>query len=139
MLNTHDKAGFNFHNLLVWDKRSATPNRWYMKNLEYIGFFYKQRTFSINDPSSMQLVSMYQVDQTNHPTEKPVQLLQHYIKNSSHPGETVFDPFAGSGSTGVAALQSGRKFIGIEIDEEWFDIALKRLQDAEKHIQHDLI
>ena len=146
LLNSHDQAGFGFHNLLVWDKRTATANRWYMKNLEYIGFFYKDFTFQINDCSSKQLISLYQDDVsgtftengTPHPTEKPVGLIKFYIQNSSKEGETVFDPFMGSGSTGVAAIESGRKFIGIEIDERFFNMAHDRLKLAKPHVQKDL-
>jgi site-specific DNA-methyltransferase (adenine-specific) len=138
MLTAHSAEGFSFHNLLVWDKVSMTANRWYMKNCEYIGFFYKQSSFPINNCSSKQLVKMPQKDETKHPTEKPVLLMQHYIENSTQPGETVFDPFMGVATTGVAALKSGRKFIGIEIDEKWFDVAVKRLSEADKHKQEEL-
>lgn len=139
MLVEHRKAGFSFHNLLVWHKRSMTPNRWYMKDCEYIGFFYKKSSFAINNCSSKQLVSMPQVDVSKHPTEKPVLLMRHYIENSSQPGETVFDPFAGSGTTGVAALQSGRKFIGIEKNEQWFQVMHDRLREEESDLQQTVL
>lgn len=138
MLTAHRETGFDFHNLLVWDKRSATANRWYMKNLEYIGFFKKGKAKAINDCSSKQLISMYQNDESDHPTEKPVELMKFYIKNSSNEGDTVFDPFLGSGTTGVAAIESGRKFIGIEKDERFFEMALNRLKDSESNIQQEL-
>lgn len=64
-----------------------------------------------------------------HPTEKPVQLMQHIIKNTHG---MVVDPFMGSGTTGVAAVQMGRKFIGIELDEGYFNIACKRIEDAQR-------
>lgn len=65
----------------------------------------------------------------NHPTEKPVSLMKHIIKNTRG---VVVDMFAGSGSTGVAAVQMGRKFIGIELDEGYFNIACKRIEDAQR-------
>ena len=65
-----------------------------------------------------------------HPTEKPVQLMAELLAKC--PQGTMLDPFMGSGSTGVAALQSGRKFIGIEIDSEYFDIACRRIEDAQR-------
>lgn len=133
--NAAESAGFGFHNWLVWDKRAGTANRWYMKTLEFTGFFYKQSTFQINDCSSNQLISHYQKDVSDHPTEKPVPLMEHYISNSSQPGDTVIDHFMGSGTTGVAAINLGRKFIGIELDEKYFNIAAKRLDDAERNFQ----
>lgn len=130
MLNSADDAGFHFHNLLVWDKVNATPNRWYMKNLEFTGFFGKGKAFFINDCGQKQLIRCPQVDVTKHPTEKPVSLMAEYIVNSTKAGQTVYDPFTGSGTTGVAAVQSGRKFIGIEKDKKFFDMAVARLTTA---------
>lgn len=130
MLNAAENAGFRFHNLLVWDKISATPNRWYMKNLEFIGFFYKGAAKFINDCSAKQLIRCAQVDESDHPTEKPVSLMEHYIANSTQSGEIICDPFMGSGTTGVAAIKQGRKFIGIEKDEKYFQIACKRIEES---------
>ena len=67
-----------------------------------------------------------------HPCEKPLALMAHILKSSTREGQTVCDPFMGSGTTGVAALQLGRKFIGIEIDETYFSIACKRIEEAWK-------
>ena len=61
-----------------------------------------------------------------HPNEKPVELLQRLIRKT--PGDTVLDPFMGSGTTGVACARLGRKFIGIEIEPRYFDIACKRIK-----------
>ncbi len=63
-----------------------------------------------------------------HPTQKPIKLLKHLIKIASNEGDIVLDPFMGVGSTGIAAVNSGRKFIGIEIEKEYFDAAEKRLK-----------
>jgi hypothetical protein len=63
----------------------------------------------------------------DHPTTKPTALMAWLCKLVARPGETVLDPFAGSASTGVACLRSGRRFIGIERDPHYFEIALKRL------------
>lgn len=127
MLNAFHAAGFGVHNILVWDKRTATANRWYMKNCEFIVYGWKGRAKTINNPSSMMMVSVPQVDESNHPTEKPVALMEYLILNSSIPGETVFDPFMGSGTTGVAAQNVGRKFYGVEIDSQFYAIAEHRL------------
>ncbi len=63
-----------------------------------------------------------------HPTQKPVKVLSHLIKLATKPGDLVLDPFMGVGSTGVAALQLGRRFTGIEIDPAYFKAASKRIE-----------
>jgi len=63
-----------------------------------------------------------------HPTQKPLRLLEHIIRIASEPKQVVLDPFMGVGSTGVAALRLGRRFIGIEIDENYFKAAEERLK-----------
>ena len=122
-------AGFRFHNLLYWDKGTCTPNRWYMKNAEYVGFFFKGKASSINICSSKQGLYVPQIDETDHPTEKPVALMKHYLTNSTQPGEMVIDPFMGTGTTGVAAIRAGRRFIGIERDPRWFEVARQRIDE----------
>ena len=65
-----------------------------------------------------------------HPTQKPVKVLSHIVKLASNPGDLVFDPFMGVGSTGIAALNLGREFLGFEIDENYFKAADKRLKSV---------
>jgi site-specific DNA-methyltransferase (adenine-specific) len=65
-----------------------------------------------------------------HPTEKPVPLMSELVSLFSNEGDVVLDPFMGSGTTGVAAVKLGRKFIGIELNERYFEIARKRVQKA---------
>jgi site-specific DNA-methyltransferase (adenine-specific)/modification methylase len=65
-----------------------------------------------------------------HPTQKPVKILSHLIKLATKPGDLVLDPFMGVGSTGVAALQLKRRFIGIEIDPQYFKAASKRMEEV---------
>ena len=67
----------------------------------------------------------------NHPTQKPVRVLEHIIKLASKEGDVIFDPFMGVGSTGVAALNLDRRFIGVEIDEKYFKAAEKRLKSIQ--------
>jgi site-specific DNA-methyltransferase (adenine-specific)/modification methylase len=64
----------------------------------------------------------------SHPTQKPVKLLTHLIKIATNENDTVLDPFMGTGSTGVAALQNNRNFIGIELNEEYYKAAESRLK-----------
>ena len=65
-----------------------------------------------------------------HPQQKPVPLLEYLIRTYTNEGETVLDATMGSGSTGVAAINTGRKFIGFELDEKYFSIAQKRIDKA---------
>jgi len=67
------------------------------------------------------------VKQPKHPAQKPVRLLKHLIGIASHPGDLVLDPFMGVGSTGVAALELGRRFTGMELDPDFFAAAQRRL------------
>lgn len=69
-----------------------------------------------------------------HPAQFPVQLAKDHIISWSNKGDTVLDPFLGSGTTGVAAYQTGRNFIGIEISEDYFDIAKKRIKESEDQL-----
>lgn len=67
-----------------------------------------------------------------HPTEKPRRLMAEIIADFTNEGETILDPFVGSGTTGVAAVQLGRNFIGIERDERYFEIACERIENAQR-------
>ncbi|RIK91753.1 MAG: hypothetical protein DCC73_14925 [Proteobacteria bacterium] len=70
--------------------------------------------------------------QGEHPTEKPVALLAEIILDFTSPGQVVCDPFMGSGTTGIACSDLGRKFIGIEISEKYFDLACRRIEGARR-------
>jgi DNA modification methylase len=72
------------------------------------------------------------VEKSEHPCPKPVEWMEWAVDLASRPGETVLDPFAGSGTTGVACIKLGRKFVGIEIEPKYFDIACKRIEEASK-------
>lgn len=123
-------AGFRLHTILVWDKRAALPNKYYQNVTEFALFMFKGKARTINDPASKNLVSIFQRDESIHPTEKPVALMDVWIKNSTERGQRVLDPFMGSGTTLVACAKLGRKGIGIELDPEYFDIACKRVEEA---------
>ena len=65
-----------------------------------------------------------------HPTPKPVELVKHFLQLHTKPGDVVLDPFMGGGSTGVACVELGRHFIGVELDERWFENARARIEAA---------
>ena len=127
MLNCADAAGFELHNLLVWRKNTGTANRWYMKFAEYTLFLRKGAAKPINEPGSKNIFDAPNPRNKRHPTEKPVELMEHYILNSTQPLDIVFDPFMGCGTMAIAAERTGRRWIGCEIDPLYFYPALARI------------
>jgi DNA modification methylase len=83
-------------------------------------------------PTAIESSEMPTAESREHPVPKPVGYMTWSVKLASEPGETILDPFMGSGTTGVAAVKLGRKFIGIEIEPKYFDIACRRISDALK-------
>lgn len=123
-----EKVGFKFQNLLVWRKSNATPNKYYMQQLEFILMLRKGAARNINDMGTTNCLSVPNIiGKKLHPTEKPIALMEVLIRNSSNVGDVVLDPFAGGGSTLIAAKRLERQYIGFEIDEQYYDIANKRL------------
>ena len=78
----------------------------------------------------MSITRKYPQEVGFHPTQKPVALLEYLIKTYTQENEIVLDFTMGSGSTGVACVNTNRKFIGIEMDDKYFEIAEKRIKDA---------
>ena len=91
--------------------------------------FAQKGTRALNGPCEPDLLRFSRVTENGrtHPTEKPLPLLEYLIEKSSLPGEVVCDPFAGVASTLVAAKNTGRNYIGMEIDERWYNHGLARL------------
>lgn len=128
------KQGFNFIKSLIWDKGNKIMGQCYMSQFEYILFLRKGASVKINNCGTSDLLSIPNKktkgeDGKNiHDTEKPVALMKIIIENSSKPGETVLDPFVGAGGTAIAAYETGRKFIGSELDENYCGITNNRLE-----------
>lgn len=70
----------------------------------------------------------------NHPSPKPIEYMKKLIIRLTSEGDTILDPFMGSGTTGVACVQTGRNFIGIEIEPDYYAIAERRIRDAQAHV-----
>ena len=132
MLIETEKAGFKLHNLLVWEKNNCTPSQFYMKNCEYVLFLRKGKAKWIKDIGGSKTVHQFNniIGNKAHPTEKPADLLKFYVENSSDEDDIVLDPFMGSGSCGLACVNTNRNFIGIELDEGYFNIAKERIESA---------
>ena len=132
--------GFHFIKSLIWDKGNKIMGQFYMNQFEYILFLRKGAGKKINNCGTSDLISIPNKktkDETGkniHDTEKPVDLCKILIENSSNPNEIVFDPFMGIGSCGIAAEQLGRKFIGIELDSNYYEIAKLRIENAEINV-----
>lgn len=139
MLNVFTDCGFHFVKSLIWDKGNKIMGRFYMSQFEYILFFRKGKAKNINNCGTSDIISVPNkktkgLDGNNiHDTEKPVRLMEILIENSSNIGDVVLDCFMGSGTTGVACVNTDRKFIGIEIDKQYFKIAENRINEAIKN------
>ena len=133
MLNTFTDVGFHFIKSLIWNKGNKIMGQYYMSQYEYILFFRKGKGKKINNCGTSDILSIpnkktKDKDGKNiHDTEKPVELMEVLVNNSSQENELVLDPFMGVGSTGIACIKNKRNFIGIEIDENYFNIAKSRL------------
>lgn len=108
---------------LSWFKPDAPPSMASFE-LAWTNMNRNARQFS-------QSISATNPERVGHPTQKPIALMKWCIEQAGNP-QTILDPFMGSGTTGVAAVQMGRQFIGIEREPEYFDIACKRLEDAQR-------
>lgn len=126
--------GFHFIKSLIWDKGNKIMGQFYMSQFEYILFFRKGRGVRINhcgtsDILSIPNIKLKGIDGKNlHDTEKPVELMKILIDNSSQQNGIVLDPFMGIGSTGIACKELDRQFIGIEIDQQYYNIAQERIK-----------
>ena len=134
LLTVARECGFKLHNILVWEKNTANANRWYMKNCEFTCYFYKGEAKTINNPGSKQVQMFFNpTGDKYHPTEKPVSLMRFYIENSSQEGDLILDPFMGSGATAVACKESGRNYIGFEIDPKFYEVIEERLDETKQY------
>ena len=131
--------GFHFIKALIWNKGNKIMGQFYMSQYEYILFFRKGKGVKINNCGTSDILSIPNKKTKDkngknlHDTEKPVELMQILIENSSKPQGVVLDPFMGVGSTGLACLNTNRNFIGVELDEQYFNIAKKRIEDCEEN------
>jgi site-specific DNA-methyltransferase (adenine-specific) len=136
MLNTFTNCGFHFIKCLIWDKGNKIMGQYYMSQFEYIMFFRKGKGVKINHCGTSDILSYPNIKTKDengnnlHDTEKNVDLMEVLVNNSSKEGEIVLDPFMGIGSTGIAAVRNNREFIGIEIDNTYYDIAIQRIKKA---------
>lgn len=129
MLIEIENSGFNIFKTLIWAKNSAITNMYYMDSHEYIIFCRKGKAKRINDCGTKSVLNIDNPRNKLHPTEKPVELMEILINNSSSECDIVLDPFMGSGSTAIACISTNRNFIGFELDEHYFEISQNRIKE----------
>lgn len=138
ILNVATETGFKFTKALIWNKGNKIMGQFYMSQFEYILFFRKGTAKRINNCGTSDILEVPNKktkDENNknlHDTEKPVELMQILVENSSNKQGVVIDPFMGIGSTGIACVNTNRNFIGIELDENYFEIAKQRIEQAKR-------
>jgi site-specific DNA-methyltransferase (adenine-specific) len=128
----HEKKGRSV-NLLVWHKPNAAPfaNGVWRGDIEYCIHAKDSGAVFIGNAGEKKKVSEFPlVVDAGHPTVKPLPLIEKYVKICTNEGQTVLDPFMGSGTTGVAAVKLGRQFVGVELEPKYFDLACERIEAA---------
>ena len=156
------QLGFRILNDIVWEKPAPPPNlgcRCFTHSTEILLWATKtqkgskdRHTFNYEDMKAenggkqMKNVWRFHTPASEekhhgkHPTQKPLALIARCLRATTDPGDLVFDPFAGSGSTGVAAIRLGRRFVGCEQDKSYAQLAARRLSDAAgSNLEGDLV
>lgn len=123
-----EAAGFHFWKPLIWDKQRIGMGYHYRSRYEFILFFEKGKR-RLNDLGIADIIEHPRVHR-GYPAEKPVAVSSVLVRQSSEPGELVIDPFSGSGSVGVAAVQEGRRFLGTDICEQAVAISNQRVTNG---------
>lgn len=141
LIKLAEKNGFYYKTTGVWHKLNPMPrnmNLHFVNSTEaWVYFTYKKRTGTFNNDGRA-LHDFIETSATpasekrygKHPTQKPEQLMEHFIQVLSNMNDTVMDPFMGSGTSGVVAKRHKRNFIGIELNEDYFKAASKRIEEA---------
>lgn len=137
------KHGFYYKTTGVWHKTNPMPRN---MNLQFINsteswvyFVHGSRTgtfnnegLAVHDFVESGVAPTSERKHGKHPTQKPVKLMEHFVTLLSNPGDTVLDPFMGSGSTGVACKKLGRSFVGIDLNHAYVAMAAARMEETEE-------
>lgn len=144
-----EELEYKIINNIVWQKTNPPPNiscryfthstetvLWAKKSAKSKHYFNYEKMKKENNNKQMKDVWEFPSASKNekifgyHPTQKPLRLLERIITSATKEGDVILDPFCGSGTTGVAAVKHGRKFIGIDNSKDYIDIAKKRIKDV---------
>ena len=134
-----ESAGMEVKDLLKWVKTNPMPRnieRRYVQDTEYAIWAVKpKKPWVFNKPENVPYLraefsssTVAGHERTSHPTQKSRKVMAEIVSIHTNPGDLILDPFMGSGTTGVAAIQNGRRFVGIELDADYYQIAAKRLR-----------
>ena len=130
-------AGWVFRGITPWHKGAdmRPVKGWFRRNIEFIawGTCGPLKTGHLAEGDCLDGMFFHRVNgaEKEHQTGKPVELMLDVVQVRNE-WQTILDPFMGSATTGIAALQTGRKFIGIEMEPHYFDIACRRIEDAQR-------
>jgi site-specific DNA-methyltransferase (adenine-specific) len=131
-----EEKGFETKDIIRLEKSNPMPrnrDRRYIVDSEYAVWFVKKGAkwvFNRQDEKYERPKFTCGIEKGLHPTQKPLSMMEWLVKIHTNAGQTVLDPFMGSGTTGVAAVKLNRGFIGIELDEHYFEIAKDRIEEA---------
>lgn len=119
-------TAYCIRDFVIWDKVNMGMGHGFRKRHELIAVLEKGKPV-YNNLGVANVLNIKQINTEEHPHKKPVELIETLIQQSSQPGDTVLDPFAGSGTTCHAAKNLGRNFVGIELDDAYCDLASARI------------
>lgn len=139
ILRLAEKNGFYYKTTGIWHKTNPMPqnmNLHFVNSVEaWVYFTYKKRTGTFNNDGILlhnfietPVASKGERRYGKHSTQKPESLIRHFVEILSNPNDWVLDPFMGSGTTGVVAKRTGRNFIGVELNPEYYNLALARIE-----------
>lgn len=138
LVTAWESVGWSLKSVVVWDKaRGGAMGSFWRNNHEWVGVFVRGKPRPIAHGSCFNTWTGTKPQGGEHPTEKPVDLVRYLLDATSSTeqgGGVTLDPFCGSGTTGVACMQTGRRFIGVEIDEGYAAIARRRISEAANHL-----
>jgi site-specific DNA-methyltransferase (adenine-specific) len=126
-------GGLSFYHSVIWDKLNPGLGWQYRRQYEMLMIAHRAKgkiLWANAGRAVPNIFPMMPPREREHPNEKPEALVNWFLENHSVEGDTVLDPFMGSGTTGVCCLNLGRKFIGVELEPRWFDAACRRVAEA---------
>lgn len=130
------------HESLVWARKDKKAKHYFnydaMKNGDFPQDFIKKPHTQMRTVWAIPTTQMSEKTFGKHPTQKPLALLERIITASTHENDLILDPFMGSGTTGVAALKLKRRFVGVELNPQYYDLAGKRIANVLDVKQSDL-
>jgi len=136
-----DEKPMAFFHAVVWDKGGLGMGWRYRRNYEMVMVAHRRggKLKWETESSGMDTANVVRIGKIiptadDHPTPKPVELVEHFLRLHTKPGDLVLDPFSGAGTTGVACVRLRREFLGFELDAQWTDVANRRIDAARRNL-----